>query len=237
MPSFWGGRDPIGGRFTVGPPQNRTTWTVVGVVENFRLHGASEREVEAQYYVPFTQVPFPIGRLLVRRQDGAAALDAAIRAAVHGADPQLPVEEVQTLDELRSERLTSPGVTTALLAIFAAIALAITLTGLAGLVGTSVSQRTREFGLRMALGASRGSVLRMVLGQGTWLVAAGLALGTAGAYWFARLIARFLFATPPTDPVAYAIVALIFLGAAILATLGPAIRATSIDPLTTLKDS
>jgi putative ABC transport system permease protein len=210
---------------------------VVGVVENFRLHGASEREVEAQYYVPFTQVPFPIGRLLVRRQDGAAALDAAIRAAVHGADPQLPVEEVQTLDELRSERLTSPGVTTALLAIFAAIALAITLTGLAGLVGTSVSQRTREFGLRMALGASRGSVLRMVLGQGTWLVAAGLALGTAGAYWFARLIARFLFATPPTDPVAYAIVALIFLGAAILATLGPAIRATSIDPLTTLKDS
>ena len=108
--------------------------------------------------------------------------------------------------------------------------------GLAGLVSTSVSQRTREFGLRIALGASRGAVLRMVLSQGTWLVAAGIALGAAGAYWFARLIARFLFATPPTDPVAYLLVALVLVGAALVATVGPAIRATAIDPLTTLKD-
>ena len=236
MAAFWEGRDPIGGRFTVGPPQNRVTCTVVGVVEDFRLYGASERAIEAQFYVPATQVPFPSGRVLVRSHDNGGPMEAAIRTAVHGADAQLPVEDVRTLDQLRSERLSSPSVTTALLALFAAVALAITLAGLAGLVSTSVSQRTREFGLRIALGASRGAVLRMVLSQGTWLVAAGIALGAAGAYWFARLIARFLFATPPTDPVAYLLVALVLVGAALVATVGPAIRATAIDPLTTLKD-
>ena len=236
MAAFWGGSDPIGGRFTVGPAQNRVTRTVVGVVEDFRLYGASERAIEAQFYIPYTQVPFPAGRLLVRSHDNGGPMEAAIRTAVHGADAQLPVEEVRTLDQLRRERLTSPGVTTALLAIFAAVALAITLAGLAGLVSTSVSQRTREFGLRIALGASRGSVLRMVLSQGTWLVLAGIGLGAAGAFWFAKLISRYLFATPPTDPVAYALVALVLVGAALVATFGPALRATMVDPLVTLKD-
>jgi len=236
MARFWGGGDPIGGRFTVGPANNRVTRTVVGIVEDFRLYGASERAIEAQFYIPHTQVPFPAGRLLVRSQDISAPMEAAIRTAVHGADAQLPVEEVRTLDQLRRERLTSPGVTTALLAMFAAVALAITLTGLAGLVGTSVSQRTREFGLRIALGSTRGAVLRMVLRQGTVLVLAGIALGAAGALWFARLISRYLFATPPTDPVAYALVALVLVAAALGATFGPALRATAVDPLVTLKD-
>ena len=236
MAAFWGGSDPIGGRFTVGPAQNRVTRTVVGVVEDFRLYGASERAIEAQFYIPYTQVPFPAGRLLVRSHGNGGPMEAAIRTAVHGADAQLPVEEVRTLDQLRRERLTSPGVTTALLAIFASVALAITLAGLAGLVSTSVSQRTREFGLRIALGASRGSVLRMVLSQGTWLVLAGIGLGAAGAFWFAKLISRYLFATPPTDPVAYALVALVLVGAALVATFGPALRATTVDPLVTLKD-
>jgi predicted permease len=235
MAAFWGGSDPIGARFTTGPAQNRVTRTVVGVVEDFRLYGASERAIEAQFYIPHTQVPFPAGRVLVRSQNGGPT-EAAVRAAIHGADPQLPVEEVRTLDQLRQERLTSPGVTTALLAMFAAVALAITLAGLAGLISTSVSQRTREFGLRIALGASRGSVLRMVLSQGTWLVAGGIALGAAGAFWFAKLIARYLFATPPSDPVAYVLVAVVLLGAALVATFGPALRATGVDPLVTLKD-
>jgi putative ABC transport system permease protein len=235
MAAWWMGADPVGGRFSLGPAQNRTTYSVIGVVDNFRLHGASEREIEAQFYVPYTQINGPIGRLLVRTDTNAPSAETAIRQAVHAADPQLPVEEVQTLDQLRRGRLTSPGVTTALLGIFAVVALAITLTGLAGLVSTAVSQRTREFGLRIALGASRGSVLRMVLSQGTWLVIAGIGLGAAGAYWFTKLIARFLFGTPPPEPVAYTVVALVFLAAALLATLGPALRATTIDPLTTLK--
>ena len=235
MAAFWEGADPIGSRFVVGVPGNQLAVTVVGVVGNFRLHGAADREIEAQYYRPDTQVRGPVGRLLVRTDGDPATMGPAIRAAVHAADPQLPVEEVQTLDELRDGRLATPGVTTALLAIFALAALAITLTGLAGLIGTSVSQRTREFGLRMALGASRMSVLRLVLGQGAVLVAVGVLLGVAGAYWFSQLIGRFLFGTRPVDPVAYATVAAIFVAAAVLATFGPARRATTIDPLTALR--
>jgi predicted permease len=235
MAAYWEGADPIGSRFLVGSPGNQLALTVVGVVGNFRLHGAADREVEAQFYRPATQFRGPAGRLLVRTDGAASESGPTIRAAVHAADPQLPVEELQTLDQLRDSRLTTPGVTTALLAIFALAALAITLAGLAGLIGTSVSQRTREFGLRMALGASRLSVLRLVLGQGAVLVVTGVMLGIAGAYWFSQLIARFLFGTPPVDPVAYAGVALVFLVAALLATFGPARRATTTDPLTALR--
>ena len=122
-----------------------------------------------------------------------------------------------------------------LLTVFAAVALFVTLAGIAGVLGTAVSQRTREFGLRMALGATPGSVLRLVLGQGVALVAIGVVLGIGGAYWFSQLIETFLFATTATDPAAYAAVGAVFLLAAMIAALGPARRATSIDPLITLK--
>lgn len=235
MAALWDGADPIGSRFTTPGPNNQPiTPTVVGVVTDFRLYGA-DRDVEAQFYVPYTQVPFPAGRLLVLADSGPSALIPAIKAAVHGVDPEIPVEDVQTLDELRNGRLATPGVTTGLLTIFAAVALAITLTGIAGLIGTSVSQRTREFGLRMALGASRGSVLRLVIGQGAVLAAVGIVLGIGGALGFSRLIARFLFETAATEPRAYGTVAAVFLVAALLATLGPARRATAIDPLEALR--
>ena len=111
----------------------------------------------------------------------------------------------------------------------------VTLAGLAGVIGTSVSQRTREFGLRMALGASRVSVLRLVLGQGVMMVAIGLAVGIGGAWAFGKLLERYLFNTPPTDIGAYAVVASIFFAATVIAALGPARRATSIDPLSALR--
>src|SRR4029079_4977770 len=137
-----------------------------------------------------------------------------IKTAVHAADPLVPVEDVQTLGELRQGRLSTPRLTTALLLIFAIVALVITLAGIAGLVGTTVSQRTREFGVRMALGASRGSVLGLVLKQGVVLVTIGVVAGIAGAYAFSYLIAQYLFATRPTDPLAYASVALVFFAVA-----------------------
>ena len=159
----------------------------------------------------------------------------AIKAAVHGVNAGIPVEEIRTLDEVRADRLSVPGLTATLLTVFAGVALAVTLAGIAGLVGTAVSQRTREFGLRMALGASRGSVLQLVLRQGLVLVLIGAAVGVGGALAFGRLIDRFLFQTTPTDPLAYAAVAAVFVVAALAAALGPARRATTIDPLTALR--
>ncbi len=241
MAKLWDGSDPVGQRFALETPPNPTNGTqgpqwirVVGVVPDFRLYGV-DREIPAAYYIPVAQSAGGGGRLLVSTDGNPYDLIPIIKAAVHGVDAQIPVEELASLQELRNSQLANSGVTAALLLIFAGVALLITLAGIAGVVGTSVSQRTREFGLRMALGASRGSVLQLVLGQGLILVAVGVAIGLAGAYGFSRLIARFLFATAPTDLGAYAAVALVFAIAALLAALGPARRATTIDPLRALR--
>jgi ABC-type antimicrobial peptide transport system permease subunit len=154
---------------------------------------------------------------------------------VYAAHPEVPVEGIETLQSLREQRLESPSLNAALLSIFAGLALLITLAGLTAVIGTSVSQRTREFGVRLALGATRSSVLLMVLRQGLLLVAVGLAGGAIGAAVFGRALASYLYKTTPTDPIVYAIVAAVFLTAAALACLGPARRATSIDPLRALR--
>jgi len=239
MAKYWEGVDPVGTRFVIDVPvppgqPEQLPFTVVGVVADFKLYNV-DQPTEAQYYVPYTQGGNFAGRLLVRTAGDARDLIPAIKDAVHRVDPQTPVEDLLTLEELRYGRLRSPELTAGLLSIFAGIALLITLAGLAGVIGTSVSQRTREFGLRMALGASRISVLRLVLGQGVMMVAIGLVAGIGGAWAFSRLIERYLFNTPPTDIGAYAVVAAIFFAAAVIAALGPARRATSIDPLSALR--
>jgi ABC-type antimicrobial peptide transport system permease subunit len=122
-----------------------------------------------------------------------------------------------------------------LLVAFALLALAITLAGIAAVIATSVSQRTREFGVRMALGASRASVLAMVMRQGAWLLIIGLALGTVGAFAFSQVIARYLFAIEHADPFVYTGVAALILLTGLLACLGPARRATAVDPLSALR--
>jgi putative ABC transport system permease protein len=208
--------------------------TVVGVAADVRLYGA-DRDVEAQYYSTYRQTGGFAGRLLVRTAGSPSALIPIIKDVVHSVDPALPVEEVQTLEALRSGRLAVPGVTAALLAMFAGVAWLVTLAGIAGVVATSVSRRTREFGLRMALGATRQSVLRIVLTQGLMLTAAGVVLGAAGALVFGRVLGRLLYETEPTDVIAFAAVALAFFAAALAASIGPARRATSIDPMIALR--
>jgi putative ABC transport system permease protein len=239
MARYWNGIDPVGLRFTFDLPpgpqaQAPPVFTVIGVVPDFRIYSA-DREIPAEYYTPLTQSPGIGARLLVRTDRDPSESIPIIKAAVHGVDPQMPVEELLPLQELRSDRLAVPGLTTILLTIFAAVALVITLAGIAGLVSTSVSQRTREFGLRMALGATRTSVLQLVLRQSGVLVLIGIVIGLAGAYPFSQLIARYLFRTTPADPLAYAAVAATFLIAALIAALGPARRATTVDPLLALK--
>jgi predicted permease len=240
MAKYWDGADPVGSRFTVDfpapPGQEPPVLTVIGVVGDFRLYGA-ERDVQPQFYTSFRQIDGGGGgsQLLVRTDGRLADLVPTIKSAVFGTDPQMPVEDIQPLDELRSGRLAPPALTAALLSIFAGVALAITLAGLAGIIGTSVSQRTREFGLRMALGATRVSVLQLVVRQGVALVGIGLIAGLGGAYLFSKLLTQYLFATPPTDAGAYLAVLMLFLAAAIAAAFGPARRATSIDPLIALR--
>jgi putative ABC transport system permease protein len=233
MAKLWGDRDPIGGRFRIETLEP-FEFTVVGIVKDFRQYGV-DRPAIAQYYTPVAQSLGLGGRLLVRTEERALAFGPAVTAAVAAVDPHVPVEDIQTLDALRAGQLLSTRLVTALLAVFAVIALVITITGLAAVIATSVSQRTREFGLRMALGASAATVIRMVVRQGVRLVALGLIAGAAGALTFGRLFGRFLYETQPTDLPVLGGVAALLLTAAVLACLVPARRATGIDPLIALK--
>jgi putative ABC transport system permease protein len=237
MARYWDGANPLDTRIRIpGPGSQPISVTVVGVVPDIRIYSADrEREVPAQFYLPVAQAGGFVGRLMVRTSGDPMTMVPALKAAVHGSDPQIPVEEIQTLADLRNERQASPRLTTALLGIFAVVALAITLVGIAGVIATSVSQRTREFGLRMALGASQRSVLTLVVRQGLLMVVGGLVLGLAGAIAFSEVLAAYLYDTPPTDPSAYVAVAILFIAAGILACAAPAKRATTIDPLTSLK--
>ena len=228
------GRDPLGARFLFEgappPPPGQSPWvTVVGVVADFQLYEPTQK-VPPQVYLSYRQNGGFAGRVMARSVGDPHDLVPVIASAVHAVDPKSPVEEVQTVAELRQGQLQTPQLTAALLGAFAAVALLVTLSGIAGVVGNSVTQRTRELGVRMALGASRGSVLRLVLGEGFLLVGTGLLLGLGGALGFSRLVARFLYATPPTDPLTYSAVGFVFALAALLALLAPARRATSIAP-------
>jgi putative ABC transport system permease protein len=230
---YWNGRDPIGTR--VSADGGQTWYTVVGIVGNVRQFGL-DREAVAQHYVPLAQAPGGLmGRVLVRTNGDPAAALTVIRAAVHAVDPDMPIENVQTLDEIRAAYLAAPRLTALLLAIFAVLALLVTVTGITGVIATSVSRRTQEFGVRMALGSSSRGVLVMVLRQGLTLVAVGLALGIASALVLGRVLQSYLYATTPTDPVAFAAVALVFTAAAAVACLGPAWRATTVDPAAALR--
>ena len=158
-----------------------------------------------------------------------------MREAVHSIDPDMPVENMKTLEEFRSSFLATPRLTAILLMLFAGVALIVTLAGLTGVIATSVSQRTQEFGIRLALGETPGGVLSGVLRQGLVLVTIGLAGGIVASAFTARVLTSYLFDTQPSDPSTLVGVAIAFIVAGAVACLGPARRATRVDPMRALR--
>ncbi len=233
MARYWEGADPIGSRISTDRGQN--WFTIVGIVGDVKQFGLAQETV-AQVYVPLTQTPQGFaGQILVRTSGDPNGLAQVLRQTVYAVDPNQPVESVQTLDDLRAEALAAPRLTATLLVIFAALALLVTLAGIGGVIATSVTQRTREFGVRMALGASRDSVLTMVLRQGLTLVVIGLVVGIGGALAAGRVLSSYLYQTAPRDPMIFAAVAGVFVLAGVLACLIPARKATTVDPLIALR--
>jgi predicted permease len=229
---YWGNDDPVGSRITF---DDGASWiTIVGVTGDVKQYGL-DREVTGELYAPILQSPILYANLFVRTASDPMGIARQMREAVYAVDPQQPVSDVQTMEQVRSESLASPRLTATLLGLFAALALVITASGIGGVMALWVTQRTHEIGIRMALGASQAKVLRMVLGQGLALVLAGLAAGIVGALALNRMLSGMLFGVAPTDPPTYAAVAVVLLAAAATACLAPARRATSIDPMIALR--
>jgi predicted permease len=227
------GEDPLGAQIIVPSRFGEEPVTIVGVVGNVRQ--TLNAEVMDEIYLSFLQIPFAFSRIVMSTTGDPMSLVRSVADAVHEVSPEIPVTDIQSYDDVRREALASPRLIASLLVIFAALALIITATGLAAVIGFSVSQRVHEIGVRMALGAERDAVLGMVLWQGMKLVLAGLVVGAVGAMALTRIMSGLLFGISTSDPVTFIAVGLLLALVAAGATLIPARRATAIDPMVALR--
>jgi predicted permease len=228
---YFPNEDPIGKRVSA---DNGKSWIkIVGVVGDVKYYGLDKEAIDTAY-VAFAQSPMG-GTLLVKTAGNPMNYAQQVREAVYSVDPEQPVNGIKTLGELRGDALVQSRLTALLLALFAGLALAIAATGLSGVTALMVSQRTREIGIRMALGAQSNEVLRMILKQGMSVIVLGLAVGIVCALAFSRVMRALLFETTVNDPLTFAGVALMFLAVGLAASYLPARRVTKVDPLIALR--
>jgi putative ABC transport system permease protein len=237
---FWPGESPIGQRIAqAGAPD--TVWlTIVGVIEDVKFEDLSTDAAPA-WFVPFAQMSETLGWATSRlthaiRTDGDPQLLASrVREVVRGLDDELPLRRLQTMESVVSESLTSPRFTMVLLGSFAALALALGAVGLYGLLSYTVAQRTRELGIRLALGARQGQTAGMIVGGALRLVAVGVLAGGALSFFGTRLMEDLLFGVSPTDARTFLIVTGVLFGVAVAACAGPALRAIRVNPIALLR--
>ncbi|HEX3554071.1 MAG TPA: ABC transporter permease [Thermoanaerobaculia bacterium] len=234
--AYWPGADPLGKRFNLRRPgQGEPSWiTVIGVVRNVR-HSGLRIDARPQFYLPLTQSPRSALSLVVRTKGDPKDLFGDVRRAVYATDPDQPIEKLATMEQVISQSVAGQRFNMVLLGAFAALALALAAVGIYGITSYSVAQRTREMGLRMALGAQASTVLWMVLKEAGALAAVGLAAGLALALGATRVMASLLFGVPATDPATFAAVALALGAVALAAAWLPGRRATRVDPMVALR--
>jgi predicted permease len=231
---LWPAGDPIGQRIYRGSSE---PYTVVGIVRDVRFESpAAPGDSIGTAYFPLTQAP-PLRRLrwiAVKGLTEAGAVVRSLRAALLEVDPNLPLADIQTMEERTLRSVVPQRLAMALAMMFALVALFLSLLGMYSVLANVVARRSREFGIRMALGSSVRSVFRLVLGEGVTLIAAGLLLGLAGAYAAGRVLEGQVFGVRPTDPLILAAVVVVAGTVALLACLAPARRATRVDPVSVL---
>ena len=228
------GVDPIGKRIQRGKPDEKNWREIVGVVGDVRQYGL-DADMTTQMYEPFDQAPFHWAMIVMRTELPQASVAATLRSVVHELDPDQPIAKVWTVSELIGETVATRRFSTLLLVGFALGALLLSAIGLYGTIAYSVGQRTREIGVRMAMGARSGQVQASVLRSGLLIAAAGVALGAFGALAAGRLLESFVFDVSPRDPVTLVGVAVLMLAVAALASWLPAWRAARIDPMVALR--
>ncbi|MGH9752320.1 MAG: ADOP family duplicated permease [Blastocatellia bacterium] len=228
----WPDESPIGNRLTVTGDRPRTVVGVVGSVRNWGL----SQEPRAQIYIPHAQpldttsfVPYVY--ISLRTQVRPESLAAAVRGKIEEVDRDVAMSEIRTMDELLDQSVVQQRFAVFLMEIFAGLALVLAAIGVYGVMSYAVAQQTREIGIRMALGAERRDVLKLFLGQGLSLTLVGVAIGLAAAFGLTRLMKTLLFGVSATDPLTFALIAVLLTAVALLAVIVPARRATKVDPL------
>ena len=235
---FFSGRDPIGGRVRWARGPEDAWMTVVGLARNVHHNSLADEDGPA-LYTPYSQNAPPWKRwssVVIRTQGEPRGMLAAAKEAVRSLDANLPVSEVATMEEVLRASTESPARRNLVLALFAGLALALAAVGVYGVLTQAVSRRKREFGVRMALGARRGDVVRLVLRQSLLLAGAGVLLGLAGGAFLSRaFLTSLLYGVSATDPLTYAAMAAVLIAATLLASGLPARRATRVDPMSALR--
>ena len=233
---FWPGENPIGKRLKPGSTNRNIPWIeIIGVVKDVRQNDFVS-EPKMQMYMPYQQLnSFAPNALVVRTNVEPLSLAGAVRNAIWAVDKDQPVSNLRSMDEIVSEAVARQRFSMLLLGIFAALAMVLAAVGIYGVMSYSIAQRTREIGLRIALGAQKSDVLKMILRQGLRFVAAGLAIGLAASFALTRVMASLLFGISATDPATFVSISLMLIAVALLASYIPAVRAMKIDPMLALR--
>jgi putative ABC transport system permease protein len=229
---FWANEDPIGR--TIRPTAGTRLFTLVGIVGDVRSTTLNRQS--PALYMSSGRGVWPLMDVAVRTGGDPQAILPSVRQKLRELDPQLPLATVRTMEEWVSNTAAQPRLNAQLLGIFAAVAVLVAAIGIYGVLAYSVNQRTREIGLRMALGAPRSGVLRLVIGEGMRVGLAGIAVGVAAALAVSRLLSTLLFGVRAQDPATFAGVAILLALVALAACVFPAQRASRVDPLVALRD-
>jgi predicted permease len=232
---YWKGQDPIGKRVVRGNGAGAVTWAVVGVVATVKTRALDESSDKETIYFPMAQRPQPFQVFTVRTSGDPAMLAGAIREAVRSVDPAQPVFDVMTMTQRMDDAAQPRRAPAVLLSVFGALAMILAMLGVYGVLAFAVAQRTSEFGVRMALGATPADIAALVLKAGSLLVLAGVAIGMGGYLALNRLVATLLFSTPSMDPAMLVAAPLLLALVALAACLVPAMRATRIEPVNALR--
>jgi putative ABC transport system permease protein len=227
-------KDPVGEELNLGTAAKPDWWRIVGVVGDVKAFG-QDQPTHADIYRPFAQQPFPIIAFMIRTKTDPAAMMKAAEQTLWSVDPNLPVFKAITLDVLTEQSLAVRRASSVLVSAFAVLALMLACIGIYGVIAYAVTQRTQEIGVRMALGARRGDVLRLIMRFGLRLTLAGVAIGLIGALLSTRLLASLLYEVSATDPLAFCVPAALLIVVTLLAAYLPARRAASIDPMRALR--
>jgi putative ABC transport system permease protein len=231
---FFNGRDPVGEELNLGTADKPDWWQIVGVTGDVKAFG-QDQPTHADIYRPFEQVPFPLIAFTLRTETDPASMVKSAEQALWSVDPNLPVLKAIPMDLLASQTLAVRRASSALISAFALLALVLACIGIYGVMAYAVTQRRQEIGVRMALGAQRSDVLRMMMGLGVRLTALGVFIGLIGALALTRLMTSLLFEVNAVNPLIFSIAAMVLVAVAMSASYLPARRAASTDPMRALR--